>query len=164
MAHIAIGTEAGNNYELVTLGNVAYENLVANAHTGDRTIVGMMDDGQNGQVYFYAGGKKATGSVIDKAGLPGGHLFDIMVEDFAGNCNNAPNSTTPLGADDSSNFSMVDLGDVSGMTGDQIDTASEAAGVAWAVDFTDAAHPELGGTIRPCASFDRMMISRSGRC
>jgi hypothetical protein len=130
MAHIASGAQAGNSYELAALGNMAYENLVANAHTSDKTVVGMMDDGQNGQVYFYVGDKKATGSAVDMAGLTGGHLFGLKVDDFAGTSNNAPNSTTPLGADDASHFSLVDLGDVSGMTGAQIDAASEAAGVA----------------------------------
>jgi RTX calcium-binding nonapeptide repeat (4 copies) len=129
-AHIASGAEAGNSYELAWLGNMAYENVVANAHTGDKTVVAMMDDGQNGQVYFYAGDKKATGSAIDQAGLTGGHLFGIQVTDFAGAAdNNAPNSLTPLGADESSAFTMIDLGDVSGLTGAQIDATSEAAGV-----------------------------------
>lgn len=201
-AHIASGAEAGNSYELASLGNMAFENVVANAHTGDRTVVGMMDDGQNGQMYFYAGDKKATGSAVDMAGLTGGHLFGIEVDDFAGNSNNAPNSTAPLGADDSSPFSMVDLGDVSNMTGAQIDAASEAAGVAsflrpedgawdtinpnrfyfvttnafnspsqlWAVDFTNAAHPELGGTIRLLLNgsegqqmFDNITVDTSGK-
>jgi Ca2+-binding RTX toxin-like protein len=130
LAHIASGAEAGNSYELAWLGNMAYENLVANSHTGDKTVVGMMDDGQNGQVYFYVGDKKATGNAIDKAGLTGGHLFGLKVADFAGSSDNAPNSTSPLGADDTSSFSLVDLGDVSGMTGAQIDAASELAGVA----------------------------------
>jgi len=89
-----------------------------------------MDDGQNGQVYFYAGDKKATGSAIDQAGLTGGHLFGIHVTEFEGAANNnAPNSSAPLGADEKSAFTMIDLGDVSGLTGAQLDAASEAAGV-----------------------------------
>ena len=64
-AHIASGAEAGNSYELAWLGNMAYENVVASAHTGDKTVVAMMDDGQNGQVYFYAGEKKATAKVVE---------------------------------------------------------------------------------------------------
>ena len=130
MAHIASGPDAGNSYELAWLGNMAYENVVANPHTGDKTVVGMMDDGQNGQVYFYFGDKKATGNAIEQAGLTGGHLFGIKVEDFAGNNNNALNSTSPLSTDQMSKFSLVDLGDVSGITGAQIDQASETAGVA----------------------------------
>ncbi len=129
MAHVAGGAQDGNSYELAWLGNMAYENVVANAHTGDKTVVAMMDDGQNGQVYFYAGDKKATGNAIEQAGLTGGHLFGIHVTEFEGTNNNAPNSSAALGADEKSTFTMVDLGDVSGMTGAQIDAASEAAGV-----------------------------------
>ncbi len=180
-AHIVGGAQDGNSYELAWLGNMAYENVVANAHTGNRTVVGLMDDGQNGQVYFYAGDKQSTGSAIEKAGLTNGHLLGIHVTDLEGAANNnSPSSTTPLGADDTSSFTMIDLGDVSGMTGAQIDAASEAAGVTtflrpedgawdtlnpnrfyfvttnafnapsqlWALDFADAAHPELGGTIK----------------
>jgi len=62
---------------------MAYENLLANPHTGDKTVVAVTDDGQNGQVYFYYGDKQSTGSAIDKAGLTGGHLFGIKVADFA---------------------------------------------------------------------------------
>jgi hypothetical protein len=129
-AHIASGPDAGNSYELAALGNMAYENLLANPDTGNKTVVAMTDDGQNGQVYFYYGDKKSTGSAIDKAGLTGGHLFGIKVADFAATSDNAPNSTTPLSADEQSAFTLVDLGDVSGKTGQQIDDASEAAGVA----------------------------------
>jgi secreted PhoX family phosphatase len=129
MAHIASGAEAGNSYELAWLGNLAYENLVANAHTGNKTVVGITDDGTNGQVYFYFGDKQAAGNAIEKAGLTGGHLFGIHVDEFAANLNNAPSSTTPLGADGQSTFSLIDLGDVSGKTGVQIDGESETAGV-----------------------------------
>src|SRR4029450_1777069 len=74
-AHIASGPDAGTSYELAWLGNLAYENVVANAHTGDKTVVALMDDGTGGQVYFYAGDKQATGNAVDQAGLTGGHLF-----------------------------------------------------------------------------------------
>jgi hypothetical protein len=57
MAHIASGPDAGKSYELAALGNMAYENLLANPHTGDKTVVAVTDDGQNGQVYFYYGDK-----------------------------------------------------------------------------------------------------------
>jgi hypothetical protein len=130
VAHIVGGAQDGNSYELAWLGNMAYENLVANAHTGNNTVVAMMDDGTNGQVYFYSGHKQATGNAIEQAGLTGGHLFGIHVTEFEGAANNnAPSSSAPLGADERSTFTMIDLGDVSGMTGVQIDNASEAAGV-----------------------------------
>jgi RTX calcium-binding nonapeptide repeat (4 copies)/Bacterial protein of unknown function (DUF839) len=145
MAHVASGSEKGNSYELAWMGNMGFENLVANAHTGNKTVVGITDDGQNGQVYFYFGDKQATGNAIEKAGLTGGHLFGIHVDEFVGNNNNAPSSTTALGADGQSSFSLIDLGDVSGKTGAEIDAASEAAGV------TSFLRPEDGAwdTINP---------------
>ena len=128
-AHIVTGSQAGNSYELAWLGNFSFENVVAHAHTGDRTVVAGLDDGQNGQVYFYAGDKKATGSAIDMAGLTGGDLLGIHVTDLEGSANNESSAASPLGADEQSTFTMVNLGDVSGMTGAQIDAASEASGV-----------------------------------
>ena len=107
-AHIATGTQAGNSYELAGLGNLAYENVVANAHTGDKTVVAATDDGTNGQVYFYVGDKKATGSAIDMAGLTGGNLFGIHVDEFVTLSNNEPTTASPLGADEKSTFTMVE--------------------------------------------------------
>lgn len=129
MAHIASGAEAGDSYELAWLGNMAYENLLANAHTGDKTVVAATDDGQNGQVYFYFGDKKDTGNAVEKAGLTGGHFWGLHVDEFVGNSNNAPDSFSPLGGDNESTFSLIDLGDVSGKTGTEIDADSETAGV-----------------------------------
>jgi hypothetical protein len=177
-AHIASGVEAGDSYELAGMGNLAFENVVANAHTGDKTVVAAMDDGNGGQVYFYVGDKKAEGSALDMAGLTGGHLFGLKVAELS----SPPVSTDthPLGGDDISAFSLVDLGDVSGKTGAQVETASNAAGVTtflrpedgawdtlnpnrfyfvttnaidkptqlWAADFNDASNPALGGTIK----------------
>ena len=130
MAHFVGGALDGNSFELAWLGNMSFENLVANPFTGNKTVVAETDDGTNNQVYFYYGDKKSTGDALDKAGLTGGHLWGLHVDDFAGNSNNTTNSTTPLGADDQSHFSLIDLGDVSGMTGAQIDAASELAGVS----------------------------------
>ncbi len=128
-AHIASGAQAGDSYELAWLGNLSFENVVANARTGDKTVVAGLDDGQNGQVYFYAGDKKATGSAIDMAGLTGGNLFGIHVTDLESSTNNESSAASPLGADEQSTFTMVNLGDVSGLSGAQLDAASEAAGV-----------------------------------
>ena len=127
-AHVAGGAQDGNSYELAWLGNMAYENVVAHAHTGNKTVVALTDDGQNGQVYFYAGDKKATGNAVEQAGLTGGNLFGIHVTELEGLANNESSAASPLGADEQSTFTMVNLGDVSGLTGAQIDAASEAAG------------------------------------
>src|SRR5262249_40116851 len=44
MAHIVGGAQDGNSYELAWLGNMAYENQLANAFTGDKTVVAMLND------------------------------------------------------------------------------------------------------------------------
>ena len=202
-AHVVGGAFDGNSYELAWLGNMAYENVVANAHTGDKTVVALTDDGTNGQVYFYSGTKQSTGNAIEKAGLTNGHLLGVHVTDFEGLMNNnAPSNTSPLGADNTSTFTMIDLGDVSGMNGQQLDAASEEKGVTsflrpedgawdtlntnrfyfvttnafnspsqlWALDFTDAAHPELGGTIKLLLDgsegqqmFDNITVNADGK-
>jgi hypothetical protein len=146
VAHIASGADVGNSYELAWMGNMAYENLVANAQTGDKTVVGMTDDGQNGQVYFYFGDKTTTGNAVEQAGLTGGRLFGIHVDDFAGSLNNAPNNTSPLGVHGTSSFSLIDIGDVSGMTGAQIDAASELAGVTTFLRPEDGAWDTLNSS------------------
>lgn len=130
MAHVVGGALDGNSYELAWLGNMSYENLVASPSTGDKTVVAVLDDTTGGQVYFYYGDKQTTGNPIEMAGLTGGHLYGIKVADFAVNANEAPNSLTPLGADNISAFTLADLGDVSSMTGAQIETASDALGIA----------------------------------
>jgi secreted PhoX family phosphatase len=115
---------------LASLGNMAYENVVANGYTGDKTVVGMMDDGQNGQVYFYFGDKQATGSAIDQAGLTGGSLYGLKIAELDNlvDKNNESNGTN-LGGDFQSDFSLVNLGDVSALDGSTLDKTSEDAGV-----------------------------------
>jgi RTX calcium-binding nonapeptide repeat (4 copies) len=124
-AHIVSGAENGNSYELPRLGNMDFENAVANPHTGDKTVVAVDDDtSPRGQVYFYFGDKQSTGTAVDQAGLTNGNLWGLKIDEFS----NEPN-TTPLGADESSHFSLVNLGDVSGLSGAQLEAASNAAGV-----------------------------------
>ena len=131
-AHFASGSDAGNSYELAGLGKLAHENVVANGYTGDKTVVATLDDGPSGtsQVYFYYGDKQATGSALDMAGLTGGHLFGLHVDDIFDNLGNDELiALNPLGANNESHFSLVDLGDVSNTNGPDLDTQSEAMGV-----------------------------------
>jgi hypothetical protein len=175
-AHFASGSQEGNTYELPWLGKLAHENVVASAYTGDSTVVATMDDSSpTGQVYFYLGHKQATGSDLDKAGLTGGDLYGIKVDEMLTETTGA----NPLGTDNESTFSLYNFGDVANTSG----AALESQGVGnvtgflrpedgawdtvdhdrfyfvttdsfsqpsrlWAVDFTDASHPENGGTIK----------------
>lgn len=140
-AHFVSGSLAGNSYELAGLGRLAHENVVAKPDSGNKTVVATTDDGQNGQVYFYVGAKQASGSELQKAGLLGGSLFGVKVGEMIDETSGAK----PLGSDDISSFTMVNLGDVSAMSGTALDAASEAAGV------TSFLRPEDGAwdTINP---------------
>lgn len=107
-AHIVTGKDAGTSFELPHLGKLAWENAVANPATGDRTVVMGMDDSPGGQVYVYIGEKRASGNPVERAGLVGGSLYVIKV---SGN-----------------RFYLAKLGDVSGMSGGDLEKASQAAG------------------------------------
>ena len=122
-ATIVSGADTGSLYELPFLGSLAYENITANPFAQAKTIVAATDDGQNGQVYIYVGEKQATGSDIDKAGLTNGSFYGIKVTGFT----DESDSTAASGA-----FTLQEIGpngDVSNMTGAEIDAESEAEGV-----------------------------------
>jgi hypothetical protein len=131
-AHVVTGPEAGKSYELPHLGKFAWENSVAMPNSGDQTIVVGLDDGQNGQVYVYVGEKQAFGNVVERAGLTNGTLYGVKVTDVI---DESDATTVPMGG---ATFSLVDLGDVSGKTGAQLDAESEGEGV------TTFARPEDG--------------------
>jgi secreted PhoX family phosphatase len=82
LAHVATGHDKGNTYVLPWAANAngAWENLLANPHTGDKTVViGNADGGTNG-VYVYVGTKTNVGNDIEKAGLVGGTLYRVAVK------------------------------------------------------------------------------------
>lgn len=110
----------GNSFELPALGKLAFENCVANPGTGDKTIVSGTDDGTGGQVYIYTGVKSASTDSLEAAGLKNGILTAIKVDGLAIE-NDATTFTTGP-------FSVVSLGDVSALTGAQLETATQAAG------------------------------------
>jgi Ca2+-binding RTX toxin-like protein len=174
-AFIVDGDEAGNAYELASLGNASWENLLAAPGAGARTVVIGTDDSNPGQVYVYVGDKKDEGLAIDKAGLTGGLLYGIKVDGLS----TESNATTVPGGQ--AQFTLAPLGDASELSGTTIENNSNDAGVtrfyrpedgAWdptnpnafyfvttadntaaghsrlfRMDFYDVKHPELGGTI-----------------
>lgn len=122
MAHIASGPEAGSSYELPRLGKASWESYVGHGFESDSTVVIGMDDATPGQVYVYVGAKMSSGSEIEKAGLTNGKLFGVAVSGLA------TESSASLPAAGTS-FSLVDLGDVSAMTGATINTNSNTLGI-----------------------------------
>ncbi|RYD55501.1 MAG: choice-of-anchor D domain-containing protein [Sphingobacteriales bacterium] len=120
--HIATGANAGSSYELPNLGKSSWENYVACPKAMDKTVVIGMDDATPGEVYVYIGTKKNTGNDIEKAGLTGGKLYGVAVNSLLLETNGSvPAANTA--------FTLVDLGDVSAMTGAAIQTASTNGGV-----------------------------------
>jgi Secretion system C-terminal sorting domain/Bacterial protein of unknown function (DUF839) len=113
------------------MGRMAFENLVANGHASDKTIVGCMDDATitTGNVYFYIGTKTNTGTDIDKAGLTNGKLYGVKISGFpqerisTTSINNPPAPGT--------HFDLVDLGAVQNHTGAEVDAASLLAGATY---------------------------------
>lgn len=110
----------GNSFELPALGKFSYENAVANPGTGDATIVSCTDDSTGGQVYIYSGRKSVSADSLEAAGLKGGTLAGIKVDGVAVE-NDATSFVT-------GSFTVVNLGDVTGLSGAQLESASQSAG------------------------------------
>ena len=166
----------GTTYELPALGKAGWENQVANAYTGDKTVVVGLDDTDPGQVYVYVGDKTSSGNPVERAGLTGGTLYGIKVT-------GSPFEPEPDPSDPAASrnwaFTGHNLGNVSSLTGGQLNSASNVALVTrfnrpedgvwdpaspndfyfattasfagksrlWRLHFTDPADPGQGGTI-----------------
>ncbi|MCI0584268.1 MAG: DUF839 domain-containing protein, partial [Chloroflexi bacterium] len=124
----------GKSYELARLGRLSWENSVASPASGVATVVVGLDDSTPGQVYVYVGQKTNAGSPIDRAGLTNGSLYGVSVAETV----DEATAADPLGADDASAFSLAALGDVTGWSADDLQDASEDAGV------TEFLRPEDG--------------------
>ena len=109
-AHVVTGENKGMSYELPYLGKFAWENAVANPATGAKTVVMGMDDSPGGQVYMYVGEKRSAGNPVEQAGLVGGDLYGVKV--------------------DGKRFGFVKFGDVSAMTGEDLEKAGQKMGIA----------------------------------
>ena len=121
-AHLLDGT----SYELPRLGKFAWENSVANPATGTSTVVAGTDDGAGGQVYFYVGTKTSSSNPVEAAGLNNGNLFSIKVNGL----NTETDSTVLSGP---TAFTAYNFGDVSALTGAQLEAASKDATGAFRV-------------------------------
>ena len=145
-AWVLTGADANKAFELPKMGELSYENLLANPFSGDRTVVMLTDDtgsgtatpdakgDTGGEVYMYVGIKQSTGNAVEKAGLANGNLFGLHVNGLP--ANDETPTTSFVG--DTSTFTMIALPDQSTRTGVQLEADSEAAGV------TEFLRPEDG--------------------
>jgi len=79
IATVVTGADAGNAYHLEHMGFAAFENVVANPVEQTATVVALLDDASNGELYFYVGQKTNVGNEIERAGLVDGDLYALAV-------------------------------------------------------------------------------------
>lgn len=135
-AHVLTGKEKGTSYELPHLGRFAWENVVAHPRTNLQTLVMGMDDNKDGQVYLYVGEKKSKGNPVERAGLTDGKLYGIKV--------------------DGDNFSLVEFGDVSSMSGSDLEKKGIELGVSKFKRPEDGAWDTLNPQIFYFATTDKI--------
>lgn len=172
-ANAAISTDTLVSYTLSGVG--AWENLLANPHAQDLTVVAGCNDGgtgiMNGAITIYQGTKTNTGNAADKAGLNNGSLKFVKVTGIAAEIPTA-NATTrntditsgtrfTLETNVSTAFSRPEDGSWNPMndrefffvTTDRIDTVNDGVGTQvgrtrlWKLTFDDITNPDLGGTV-----------------
>ena len=149
--------ESGVTYELPALGKAGWENVVANPATGDKTTLVGQSDGGTQNVYVYSGTKQGAGNPVELAGLTNGTTGSILVAGLPVEDGAQPVPDGPL------NFTVTAPGTL-GTAFDRPEDGSwdptnpnvyyfvttAAFGEhsrLWRVTFTDAANPQLGGTI-----------------
>ena len=140
-ARIATGRHAGEAWQLPRFGRLSYENAVALPHPQKKTVVVLTDDSSintapvasnfPSEVYVYVGQKTRHGHPIERAGLTNGSLFGLAV---TVNGAEVPEESNAFGLGSSSfvgsgRIELKDLGDVSAMSGLELEQASIAAGV-----------------------------------
>lgn len=122
------GAEAGIAYELAYTGLFSWENALSSPFAQLKTINIGLDDAGGGEVYVYIGDKKTAGTEVDKAGLNDGLLYGIRAASLYD-----PNNPTINDESDAvaagGRFDMVNLGDVSAITGAALETLSDTNGV-----------------------------------
>ncbi len=192
-AHLMDGT----SYELPALGKASWENVLARPDTGLRTVVVGLDDSSGsvaGQVYVYVGEKSGSGNPIEAAGLAHGELFGIQVPGFPvepdqGIPDDTPFTVHSFGNVSSMTGAAIELAsagnavtafkrpedgawDPSSPNDFYFVTTATFTGPSrlWRLRFTDAVHPETGGTISMLLDgteghhmLDNLTITRRGQ-
>ncbi|MEM7385618.1 MAG: alkaline phosphatase PhoX, partial [Verrucomicrobiota bacterium] len=133
-AHVIDGDDARTTYSLPHLGRASWENSVASPFAQDKTIVVLLDDSHDGEIYVYVGEKSTEGATsVEKAGLVGGALYGLRIPD-------KPYELSDGGIqhEDQEAFEMEPMGDIWEMEGEAFAELSLEKGV------TRFARPEDG--------------------
>ncbi len=182
-ATVVTGAEAGRLYELGkfnlstngsgVFARGAWENILLNPGTGDRTVaIGNNDGGtgvMNSSVAVYVGTKTNTGTAVDRAGLTNGTLKFINVAgspaEIVNGTTRATNITTGtaftlsdtaatlFSRPEDGAWNPLDATQYYFVTTDRVDQVSDGIGAQigmsrlWRLQFNDISNPDLGGTI-----------------
>lgn len=144
----------GDSYQLPDIGPAAFEIVVANPATGDKTVVAFTSDGDNQGVGVYVGTKRSTGNPVEQAGLTGGTSLKISVAGLP-----TENGATAVPAGELP-FTLAPTGTAWDRPEDAawdpahpsdlyfVTTASMTKhSRLWRVHFTDINNPAAGGTV-----------------
>lgn len=132
---IATVVSTGRAYNVPHSGKFSWENFVPSPKAQQKTIAAGLDDSGDGQVYFYVGDKKTTGTGInpvDDAGLIGGNLYGLRIPVLNNNSSGTNRESAALATPaliNGTRFEMHNFGDVSGKTGAQLEAESDTAQV-----------------------------------
>ena len=152
-AHVV---DTGESYQLPDFGGAAWENIVANPATGDRTVVVGTDDATGGAVYVYVGAKSASGNPIERAGLVGGDRYAVSVAgltaenadvsldgaEFSFTLTQSAAATTAWARPEDGAWDPSNPSDFYFVTTASMTQHSRL----WKLHFDDPANPSLGGT------------------
>lgn len=123
-AHFVDGEKNGVSYELAWLGNMAFENLLAHPGTGKNTVVAITEDAhKGGEVYFYVGKKQASENPVEQAGLAHGDLYVLKIDGLL--AESSAYGRQVLNSNNSGSFSLVKIGNVSSLTGEELDRVAK---------------------------------------
>jgi len=166
-AHVATGPDAGTSVQLVRLGRMSFENVVACPYPSGLTLVACLDDASlttdpaqvvcgddstyPSEVYFYCGAKLRRGSPVERAGLANGKLYGLVVagaqaEDRAAGLAGGKFTLRPMGRG----------GDVTGMSGWDLQTESLAFGVTRFLRVEDGSWDPVNPHLFYFATTDRV--------
>ena len=146
--------KTGDSYQLPDLGIAAFENVLANPATGDKTVVFSTSDGTDEAVSVYTGDKKSTGNPVERAGLTGGQNLKVFVPTLPteNGAVAAPTGPQPFTlAATGTKWDRPEDASWDPSSPNDLYFVTTASAIKhsrlWHVHFTDVRNPALGGTV-----------------